>query len=67
MEDMKNMTKMLTEYDKQSIVRYFKVLLRVLKRLKKEAKANPSILDNLEPGFCLLLEKYNPKIGFSYE
>ena len=55
---MTHLEKYLSEEEKQSLVRYFKLLLRVLKRLKEEIQINPSIVDNLEPEFRLLLAKY---------
>lgn len=41
----------------KSLLRYFKILLRVLKRLQKESKANPTIVDHLEPEFRLFLSQ----------
>ena len=42
--------------DLKALLRYFKIMLRVLKRIKNEYENNPTtILNDLEPEFCLFI------------
>lgn len=48
---MKELENVIDKEELGAMLRYFKILLRVLKRIKDESRGDPSILDHLEPEF----------------